>query len=217
VSGENLTLVLRHRHGDDETRVPLDPPTDPKSPWTAALTHSRLALAEGRWDLHVERAEDGARRRLKAGLVEQRGLLTARPTPAPGGAFAWWIPYATKDGYLALRTFRRPAHAEATALRTDTGSLTVEGTLHGAELGEGAVLFGVSRDGEAHNFTTPARPTGEQTFRAASRRCPAPPRRTSRCGTSSYAPPRPPPPYEWAASPTTSSTASPRRNTRARH
>lgn len=167
VSGENLTLVLRHRHGDDETRVALERPKDPKSPWTAELSHRRLTLAEGRWDLHVERAEDGARRRLKAGLVEQRGLLTARPTPStPGGAFAWWIPYATKDGYLALRTFHRPAHAEATALRTDTGSLTVEGTLHGAELGEGAALLGVSRDGEAHNFTTTARPTGERTFRA---------------------------------------------------
>ncbi|MGI3199974.1 glycosyltransferase [Streptomyces sp. GLT-R25] len=139
VSGEDLTLVLRHRHGDDETRVPLERPADPKSPWTANLSHRRVTLAEGRWDLHVERTEDGARRRLKAGLVEQRGLLTARPKPStPGGAFAWWIPYATKDGYLALRTFRRPAHAEATALRTDTGSLTVEGTLHGAVLGEGA-------------------------------------------------------------------------------
>ncbi|MEU9956061.1 glycosyltransferase family 4 protein [Streptomyces sp. NPDC050982] len=167
VSGESLTLVLRHRHGDDEARVPLDPPRDPKSPWTAHLTHPRLALAEGRWDLHVERAEDGTRRRLKAGLVEQRGLLTARPTPsAPGRAFAWWIPYATKDGYLALRTFRRAAHAEATALRTDTGSLTVEGTLHGAVLGEGAVLLGVSRDGRPHDFETPATLTGERTFRA---------------------------------------------------
>ncbi|QQM41163.1 glycosyltransferase family 4 protein [Streptomyces liliifuscus] len=164
VSGESLTLVLRHRHGEDEERVPLNPPTGPKSPWTAELPHARLALAEGRWDLHVERVEDGTRRRLKAGLVEQRGLLSARPVP--GKAFAWWIPYATKDGYLALRTFRRPAHAEATALRTDDDSLSVEGTLHGAVLGEDAVLLGVSREGEAHNFTTPARATGEQTFRA---------------------------------------------------
>jgi glycosyltransferase involved in cell wall biosynthesis len=164
VSGKDLTLVLRHRHGDDETRVPLERPDDPKSPWTANLSHHRLTLAEGRWDLHVERAEDGTRRRLKAGLVEQRGLLSARPVP--GKAFAWWIPYATKDGYLALRTFHRPAHAEATALRTDDDSLSVEGTLHGAVLGEGALLLGVSRDGRPHDFETPATPTGERTFRA---------------------------------------------------
>ena len=172
VSGESLTLVLRHRHGDDETRVPLDPPTDPKSPWTANLSHHQVTLAEGRWDLHVERAEDGTRRRLKAGLVEQRGLLSA--TPVPGKAFAWWIPYATKDGYLALRTFRRPAHVEATALRTGTGSLTVEGTLHGAELGEGAVLIGVSRDGRPYDFESAATPTGERTFRAGITSLPRP-------------------------------------------
>ncbi|MGA5445495.1 glycosyltransferase [Streptomyces umbrinus] len=175
VSGEDLTLVLRHRHGDDETRVPLERPADPKSPWTANLSHHQVTLAEGRWDLHVERTEDGARRRLKAGLVEQRGLLTARPTPStPGGAFAWWIPYATKDGYLALRTFRRPAHAEATALRTDTGSLTVEGTLHGAVLGEGAALLGVSRDGRPYDFETPATPMGERSFRAVITSLPRP-------------------------------------------
>ncbi|MEU9900299.1 glycosyltransferase family 4 protein [Streptomyces phaeochromogenes] len=172
VSGESLTLVLRHRHGDDETRVPLERPKATKAPWTANLSHRQVTLAEGRWDLHVERAEDGTRRRLKAGLVEQRGLLSA--TPVPGKAFAWWIPYATKDGYLALRTFRRPAHAEATALRTDDDSLSVEGTLHGAVLGEGAVLLGVSRDGEAYNFTTPARLTGEQTFRARMTTLPRP-------------------------------------------
>ncbi|MFF3711599.1 glycosyltransferase family 4 protein [Streptomyces phaeochromogenes] len=175
VSGESLTLVLRHRHGDDETRVPLERPKATKSPWTANLSHRQVTLAEGRWDLHVERAEDGARRRLKAGLVEQRGLVTARPTPStPDGAFAWWIPYATKDGYLALRTFRRPAHVEATALRTGTGSLTVEGTLHGAELGEGAVLLGVSRDGRPYDFETPAMPTGERTFRAGIMSLPRP-------------------------------------------
>jgi glycosyltransferase involved in cell wall biosynthesis len=165
VSGESLALVFRHRHGDDEVRVPLERPLDTKSPWTAHLAHRRLALAEGRWDLHVERAEDGARRRLKAGLVEQRGLLSATPAAsAPGKPFAWWIPYATKDGHLALRTFRRSGHAEATALRTYDGTLALEGTLYGAVLDKDAALLGVSRDGKAHDFETPATPTGERTF-----------------------------------------------------
>ncbi|MEV0218020.1 glycosyltransferase [Streptomyces sp. NPDC050704] len=159
VSGESLTLVLRHRHGDDhEVRVPLERPARPKAPWSAELAPGRPALAEGRWDLHVERAEDGVRRRVRAGLVEQRGLLGAVP-PAAGEAVAWWIPYPTKDGYLALRTFRRPSHAEATALRTEDGSLHVEGMLHGATLGAGATLLGVSRLGTAHDFATPAEST----------------------------------------------------------
>lgn len=129
-------------------------PGEAKRPWTAALSRGALALAEGRWDLHVERAEDGLRRRLRAGLVEQRGLLTAGiPDGTP---VAWWIPYATKDGYLALRTFRRAAHAEVTALPVGDGSLSVEGVLHGAELGEGATLVGVARGEEVADFEAPA-------------------------------------------------------------
>jgi glycosyltransferase involved in cell wall biosynthesis len=156
VSGADLTLVLRRRHAGDEVRVPLrqDTPDDPRSPWTAALSRDEPALAEGRWDLHVERGGDGARRRVRAGLVEQRGLLTAELPD--GSPVAWRIPYATKDGYLALRTFHRPAHAEVTALPVDDGSVAVEGVLHGAVLGEGAMLVGVARGEDAADFETPA-------------------------------------------------------------
>ncbi|MFD0306073.1 glycosyltransferase [Streptomyces sp. NPDC127119] len=165
VSGDALALVLRQRHGDDEVRVPLERPSGTKSPWTAELTHRHVILDEGRWDLHVERSEDGSSRRLRAGLVEQRGLLGGEPEE--GEAFAWWIPYPTKDGYLAVRTFRRAAHAEATALHTDDGSLSVEGILYGAVLGRGAVLSGVSRSGTAHDFEASATsPDGGKTFQA---------------------------------------------------
>ncbi|WP_215448579.1 glycosyltransferase family 4 protein [Streptomyces sp. ATCC 21386] len=156
VSGADLTLVLRRRHAGDEVRVPLrqDTPDDPRSPWTATLRRDEPALAEGRWDLHVERGGDGARRRVRAGLVEQRGLLTAElPDRSP---VAWSIPYATKDGYLALRTFHRTAHAEVTALPVDDGSLAVEGVLHGAVLGEGAALVGVARGEDVADFEVPA-------------------------------------------------------------
>jgi len=164
VSGDALALVLRERHGDGEVRIPLERPSGTRSPWTAELTHRQLVLDEGRWDLHVERSADGASRRLRAGLVEQRGLLDA--DPGAGEGFAWWIPYTTKDGYAALRTFRRPAHAEATALHTDDGSLSVRGTLHGAVLGRGAVLSGLSRNGTAHDFEVPVTSDGGRTFRA---------------------------------------------------
>ncbi|MFF6782009.1 glycosyltransferase [Streptomyces sp. NPDC012510] len=159
-SGHALVLVLRRRHGGEEVRVPLEreKPDDAKSPWTATLNRADLPLAEGRWDLHVERAEDGARRRVRAGLVEQRGLLTAAlPYETP---VAWWIPYTTKDGYLALRTFHRPAHAEVTALPVGDGSLTVEGVLHGAELGVGAALLGVARGEGPADFEAPVTSTG---------------------------------------------------------
>ncbi|MFE7838442.1 hypothetical protein ACFU53_21000 [Streptomyces sp. NPDC057474] len=79
---------------------------------------------------------------------------------------AWWIPYATKDGYLALRTFHRTAHAEVTALPVGDGSIAVEGVLHGAELGEGATLVGVARSEEVADFEAPATSTdGGRGFR----------------------------------------------------
>jgi glycosyltransferase involved in cell wall biosynthesis len=200
-SGQDLVLVLRHRHGDDELRVPLEReaphvplkqetphlaahaahaaqaplkpkaadgagnPSDREAPdvtgdrWTALLSQTRPPLAEGRWDLYAERAGDGVRLRLRAGLVEQRSLLTSEFTG--GSPVAWWIPYTTKDGYLALRTFRREAHAEVTALPVGDGSSAVEGVLHGAELGAGAALMGVARSGEESDFEAPVEATGE--------------------------------------------------------
>ena len=163
LSGAVLTLVLRRRHAvDDEVRVPLrqDTPGDAESPWTATLHHDERDLAEGRWDLHVERDVDGARRRLRAGPVEQRGLLTAEfPDRSP---VAWWIPYTTKDGYLALRAFHRAAHAEVTALPVGDDSIAVEGVLHGAALGEGATLVGVARGEGVADLEAPVRRTGER-------------------------------------------------------
>lgn len=181
-------LALRRRHSDDEFRVPLgrESADDAKSPWTVTLDRADLTLAEGRWDLHVERTEDGTRRRARAGLVEQRGLLgaaakataigvksAAARVTAPGvnaaeaegskaegvgegGPVTWWIPYPTKDGYLALRTFHRPAHAEVTALPIGEGTMSVVGVLYGAELGAGAALVGVARGDDLANFETPA-------------------------------------------------------------
>ena len=162
VSGTDLTLVLRRRHAGDEVRVPLrqDTPGDARNPWTATLDRDGTSLAEGRWDLHVERGEDGARRRLRAGPVEQRGLLTAEPPDR--SPVAWWIPYPTKDGYLALRTFHRTAHAEVTALPVGDGSIAVEGVLHGAVLGEGATLVGVARGEDVPDFEAPSTPAVER-------------------------------------------------------
>lgn len=152
VSGKDLSLVVRLRKSEEEFRAPLAPPADAKAPWTATL--SRHTVPEGRWDLYVERAGDGMRRRVRARLVEQRALLTVAPAPE-----AWWIPYTTKDGYLALRTFRRQAHAEVTSVRAADGSVTVEGALYGVSLGAGAVLAGVARGEDLADFEVDAERT----------------------------------------------------------
>ncbi|MER5432262.1 transferase [Streptomyces sp. NPDC002588] len=96
------------------------------------------ALAEGRWDVYVvERGKD--ERRARPGLRDLRVLLDGshrnRTSPV-----AVRIPYATKDGYLAVRTWLRTAHAETQSLRIDDDGMTVAGRLHGKRLGPRATV-----------------------------------------------------------------------------
>ncbi|MGX5184894.1 glycosyltransferase family 4 protein [Streptomyces avermitilis] len=172
LSGQRFTLVLRQRQGVSEQRVPLHRPDTAKAPWTAELRRDDLFLSEGRWDLYVERAEDGERRRLRATLVEQRGLLSA--TLPSAGSVTWWIPYRTKDGFLALRTFRRSSHAEVTALRAGDGFLRLEGLLHGAALGEDAALLGISRTAGVPDFEAALTATADRHFQAILTSMPGP-------------------------------------------
>ncbi|RNF79174.1 glycosyltransferase family 4 protein [Streptomyces botrytidirepellens] len=131
VHGTGLALTLTHRGGRGaQVRVPLRPPAAPGAPWTATLDRRAIDLAEGRWDVHVVRSSDGVRRRVMCRFAEGRGLVGL--DPLPGSPFTWWIPYPTVDGYLALRAWRRPAHAEARVIRAEADGLVVEGTLHGA-------------------------------------------------------------------------------------
>ncbi|MEV0260849.1 glycosyltransferase family 4 protein [Streptomyces sp. NPDC050617] len=130
LTGEDLTLTLTRRGEDDTVSIPLATTADATAPYTAVLTPHELSLAEGRWDLHVVRADDGARRRVASTFAEGRGLLGKEPHP--GTPFTWAIPYPTVDGNLSLRAWRRTAHAEARTLRTEPAAFTVEGTLHGA-------------------------------------------------------------------------------------
>ncbi|MBT2382547.1 glycosyltransferase family 4 protein [Streptomyces sp. ISL-11] len=131
LSGEKLSLTVTRRKEGKPVSVPLQAPATPKGPWTAVLDRRELRLGEGRWDLHVVRGDDGARRRVVSHLAEGRGLVELEPlSDAP---FTWWVPYPTVDGFLALRAWHRPAHAEARAVRQNETTLTVEGTLHGTE------------------------------------------------------------------------------------
>ncbi|MGW1073663.1 glycosyltransferase [Streptomyces sp. NPDC002537] len=131
LSGEKLSLTVTRRKEGKPVGVPLKAAADGKGPYTAVLDRRELRLGEGRWDLHVVRGDDGARRRVVSHLAEGRGLVELEPLP--GAPFTWWVPYPTVDGYLALRAWHRARHAEARVLRQGNNALTVEGTLHGAE------------------------------------------------------------------------------------
>ncbi|MFI8191608.1 transferase [Streptomyces sp. NPDC085946] len=132
-----LLLRLRPGKGQPETTLlPLDLEATGDGPWQAVLA-PRPALAEGRWDVYLLRDPDAARERLRPGLRDLRALVDGdrldRPSPV-----AVRIPYATKDGFLALRAWLRTVHAEAGRIDVTDRATTVTARLHGAALGDGA-------------------------------------------------------------------------------
>ncbi|MFE1321472.1 glycosyltransferase family 4 protein [Kitasatospora phosalacinea] len=140
---EGLTLLLREV-GDLRSErlltLPAAPVADPP-PGKARLAvrlgpQLREALYEGRWTVVLETAS-GVRSRVTAGLRETRRLIADRDRlladPAAPPGVDWLTPYVTKEGHLALRSWRRARHAECTAVRVaDDGQLAVEGAVVGA-------------------------------------------------------------------------------------
>ncbi|RLU83967.1 glycosyl transferase family 1 [Streptomyces griseocarneus] len=165
LSGEKLSLTVTRRKEGKPISVPLKAAADGKGPYTAVLDRRQLRLGEGRWDLHVVRGDDGARRRVVSHLAEGRGLVELEPLD--GAPFTWWVPYPTVDGFLALRAWYRDAHAEARTVRQGNNALTVEGTLHGTEFTPGStpVLVATPRAEAAKPVTAEVTVTGKETFR----------------------------------------------------
>ncbi|MFF6879568.1 transferase [Streptomyces sp. NPDC012474] len=129
-----LLLRLRPKKGRPETiRHLLDLESDRSDGHRHAVLEPHPVLDEGRWDLYLLPEPDAERLRLRPGLRDLRSLVDGhlRDRPAP---VAVRIPYVTKDGFLALRAWRRTAHAEARAIDVTDRGVTVTARLHGAEL-----------------------------------------------------------------------------------
>ena len=122
-------LVLRHRDGQQEVRLPLTPAGDGR---LRAALPSSVELPEGRWDVYAE-AAGGEPRRLTPGLNDLRSLVDRLPSGAPGRV-AVRIPYGTKHGNLSVRSWLRAPHAEAGELRIGKRELDVQGQVYGVEL-----------------------------------------------------------------------------------
>jgi hypothetical protein len=135
-----LLLLLRPKKGRPETtRHVLDLEPDRADGHRHAVLEPHPALDEGRWDVYLLPEPGAERRRLRPGLRDLRALvdghLRDRPSPV-----AVRIPYATKDGFLALRVWRRTAHAETRTIDVTDRAVTVTARLHGADLHEDATV-----------------------------------------------------------------------------
>ncbi|WP_329038032.1 hypothetical protein OIE71_31290 [Streptomyces sp. NBC_01725] len=105
--------------------------------WRAVL-EAAPALEEGRWDAYVLGAPGEERVPLLPGLRDLRALVSGAGE-GRGVPLAVRIPYATKDGRLAVRAWLRVTHAEAGRIDFSGSSMTVTARLFGALLGDGAV------------------------------------------------------------------------------
>ncbi|MFG2136973.1 hypothetical protein [Streptomyces sp. NPDC048650] len=143
----NAALVLRLRGGDgadDEVRLPLGPNGSGR---LRAVLPSTVALAEGRWNAYADLGDGRDPRRLQPGVNDLRSLVDRRPL-AGIGRLGVRIPYATKYGNLALRSWLRGPHAEAGDILVAPDGITVSGRLYGASPAPGA-------QAEAHARHTP--------------------------------------------------------------
>ena len=168
-----LLLRLRRDPGRREARASLTPvDARPGSPAAAVVDRSGQSLPEGRWDCYVvPRGRSKGRRRLRAELVEQAALLTLPPVVDVRGVSAW-IPYETSDGFLAVRSWLRPVHAEVARVQLGDASLTLTAELLGGPAsarGKDARVIATPRGGTGAPLTAPADPLGDGWFAAHSR------------------------------------------------
>ncbi|MEU5303601.1 hypothetical protein ACH4YO_33175 [Streptomyces noursei] len=146
----SAALVLRLRAGTDDTgtaaggpdgtaadnevRLPLGPNGPGR---LRAVLPSTVALAEGRWHAFADLGDGADPRRLLPGVNDLRSLVDRRPLAAIG-RLGVRIPYATKLGNLALRSWLRGPHAEAGDILVGPEGITVTGRLYGASPAAGA-------------------------------------------------------------------------------
>ncbi|MFF3346532.1 transferase [Streptomyces sp. NPDC002779] len=134
-----VLLRLRPKKGQTEETVQVLPAEAVDDGTRRAVLEPQPALAEGRWDVYLLPEPGAPRQRLRPALRDVRALVDGhtRDRPSP---VAVRVPYTTKDGYLAVRTWLRTAHAEVEGIAVTDGSMTVTARSHGATLAAGAVV-----------------------------------------------------------------------------
>ncbi|KUN67202.1 hypothetical protein AQJ46_23150 [Streptomyces canus] len=133
--GRRLLLRLRPKKGLPEETLHVLELNSADEGRARAVLAADPVLTEGRWDVYL--LDGFARTRLRPGPRDLRVLVDGhlRDRHAP---LAVRVPYVTKDGFLAVRTWLRPAHAEVDRVDVTGGALTVSARLHGASLPAGA-------------------------------------------------------------------------------
>jgi hypothetical protein len=133
-------LLLRLRDSEREVRLPLTPAADGR---LRAALPSSVELAEGRWDVYVQVADDEPCR-LVPGVNDLRALVDRVPGGSHGHVAAR-IPYSTRLGNLTVRSWLRAPHAEAGELHIGEDDVSVRARVYGTGLAQEAYVELVAR------------------------------------------------------------------------
>ncbi|MER6247129.1 hypothetical protein [Streptomyces griseorubiginosus] len=154
--GLRLLLRLRPKKGQPEEDLhvlDLLAPDSADEGRAQAVLGADPVLAEGRWDVYLLQGTE--RTRLRPGPRDLRALVDGQLRERRG-PLAVRVPYATKDGFLAVRTWLRPAHAEVGPVDVTDRTLTIAARLHGSPLAEGArVELRLRRDNDVTRTLEP--------------------------------------------------------------
>ncbi|MGC0334096.1 hypothetical protein RKD23_007086 [Streptomyces sp. SAI-170] len=151
-----LLLRLRPKKGQPETTVrqlDLRPGSDGR---LGAVLEASPVLEDGRWDLYLVAGPEAERQRLRDGYRDLRALVDG-DTRDRRSPVAVRVPYATTDGFLAVRAWLRTAHAEAGRVEVSDRSTRVTARLHGASLAGGAAVVVRLRGGSRAERTVDLR------------------------------------------------------------
>lgn len=151
-----LLLRLRPKKGEPERTVRLLDLEAAGDGRLRGVLEPSPALEDGRWDLYLVAGPEAPRQRLRHGLRDLRALVDGH-TRDRSSPVAVRVPYATTDGFLALRTWLRAAHAEAGRVEVTERSTRVAARLHGAALAEGAAVVVRLRGGNRTERTVELR------------------------------------------------------------
>lgn len=152
-----LTRLRRDPKGR-HIRIPIPPETSPRITLDLDLDPTEHELPEGRWDCYVTShgtTGQSVRTRLVCALAERARSVGSAPALVDGNVTAV-LPYTTADGFLALRTWQRPAHAEVTGITIGDAHATVTARLYAPDLPrplDDASVIAVSRQGDTYDFT----------------------------------------------------------------
>lgn len=116
-------LVLKRRRSDERAEIHLT--VDPTDGGMVGALLPSTVMAEGRWDASLETAT-GELVRAGAGRCDTR-RAAAMPLATAGRPLARRLPYETADGFLAVRTWLRSAHAEVDVVERGGATLALRG------------------------------------------------------------------------------------------